>query len=180
MARHAHTLIELLFILAMIIFLMALSAPLFSTPLRKARFLGFTSELTGTLIMARKYAQASGLPVHLDLTEEKPYRFRTHVVEGPETRVLWENQWIGDPHKRIRLQLPDKALLHPTNDSPLIRPLSSTHAPKVIFAGRGASAATMVFSDGRHHAVCVVVNPRNGSFKVFIWHREQVEWFRFY
>ena len=176
MSARAHTLLELLVVLTLVLFLMAVSWPFFSEQIRDSRFRAFTSELSGALVTARTAAQMTESPVHLDLTADETTRFRCLLLDGEEPVLLLNSPWRGGYDNRIRNRLPPEPLPHPTRSGSLDNALSSTHAPRLIFGSRGSSSGTIVFSDGESRAVCAVVSGSTGRFRVFLWNSAAAEW----
>lgn len=177
----AFSLLEMLVVISISTFLFAVSLPLLTHQAREAHFKSFASRLTGTLSLARRYAQIAGTSVRVDFTETEQYRFRVLADAGDgQWRPLAQNVRQANYSGRIRNQLPAGALPHPTQNKTLTRALSSTHAPFIIFGPRGSSSGTLVFSDGEERAVCAVISSQTGRIRVFLWRAESRSWQRFF
>lgn len=144
-----------------------------------SQFEMFASEFSGALILARQYAQLSGQHVWVNLEEQGPSRFSC-LVRNPGSPANEFAIYVDHPRsgldKKIRNQLIGMELPHPVQDRILDSPLTSTHAPNIIFTPHGASAATAVFSDGQTHAICAVISSQTGRIRLFSWDHDQSQW----
>ncbi len=172
----AYTLLELMVVLAISLFLFSLACPLFSAQIEEGRFRAFCAELSGNLTLARHVAQITESPVRMAFTSDDENRYRCLQEIDGDTRVLSVSSWHARYDRRIKNRLPPTALPHPTGNGDLTRALSSTHAPDLVFGGRGSSSGTLVFSDGDQRTVCVVVSGRTGRFRIFRWQADTTMW----
>lgn len=180
MAHVGFSLVELLVVVAVAGLLTAWALPTFDRPIRDSQFHAFAAELTANVILARAYAQMSGQSVELDFTETAQYRYRCSAHGVAQRQLLCAHAWEPGYPSRVRNQLPASPLPHPAGQGMLDRAMSSTHAPKVIFAPGGSSNATLVFSDGAERSVCVIVSGQSGRFRVFLWDEMTHAWLDYY
>jgi len=172
----AYSLFELMVVLTVSLFLMSVTCPLFSRQLEESRFRAFCAELSGHLTLARHVAQVTETPVRMALSPDRETRYRCLQDTNGKTRTLSVSSWQAGYNRKIGNHLPASPLPHPTGSGKLVRALSSTHAPDLVFGGRGASSATVVFSDGDERTVCVVVSGQTGRFRIFRWQPDTAMW----
>ncbi len=177
----AFSLLELLMVIAISTLLFTLALPPLAHQARDAHMRSFAAKLSANLGMARRYAQIAGTSVKLDFTETQDYRFQVLVDLGNDQwRPLIQNIAQSGYGERIRNQLPASALPHPTQNKMLTTPLSSNHAPFLIFGPRGSSSGTLVFSDGGNRAVCAVISSQTARIRVYLWRATDQSWQQFF
>ena len=181
MSRKAYSLLELMTVTLLSLLLVVVSMPLFNKSLQETHFLVFASELLGHLNMARQYALISGEPVQIEFHEQGAIRYTCSIPDGNGGRRLLAEASLGSGyHRTIRLRLPPFPLSHPSSGRPLEKAIGSTHGNKIIFAARGASSATLLFSDGVTRNLCVVVASRTGRFRVYYTEAGWSRWESFF
>ena len=177
MLMRAHHLLELLVVLALSMFLLGISLPLFSDAVERSRFKSFASELTAHVSMARQHAQSNETSVKWDLDETAAFRYRISVREaGDRWRPLSRSSWKRPRHRAIRNLLPSIPLTHPTTGRVLDNACSTSQKRALYFGPRGASGGTLVFSDGKKRAVCVVVSSQTGRFLIYLLAEDGQTW----
>ena len=177
----AHSLFEMMVVVGVIAILAAMTAPMMGRLVNDSLFYALASELTSHLEMARGTALTTERSIAMDFAESSKHRFACTYNDGENKGMAISiNKWTGGYQDSIRNRLPSKGLPHPSGRGGLTSAIRSTHKPKVIFGPDGASAATLVFSDEDDRALCVVVTPNTGRFRVWIKLRESDEWRIFY
>ncbi|MDJ0841822.1 MAG: prepilin-type N-terminal cleavage/methylation domain-containing protein [Acidobacteriota bacterium] len=173
----AFSLVELLIVLIISCLLMVVGWPLFGNYIDETRFQAFSAELTGHLFLVRHLAQTTETSVQIDFDANKEYRYQCVQVDGPVRRVVSQAEPRGGYDDLIGTHLISGfGLAHPTQKKDITKALSSTHAPRFIFAPKGSSSGTLVFTDGRQRAVCVVVSGSTGRFSIFRQQKGEPEW----
>ncbi|MCB1044161.1 MAG: hypothetical protein KDC35_14560 [Acidobacteria bacterium] len=175
----AHTLIELMMGLIISALMLCVAVPLFQGPIADARFHAFGAELTGNLVMARRYAQISHRPVWLEFSDDPRCYYRCWVErETGDMELISEH--IRDTKSPIDLRLFEEPLPHPTQGSMIGKPLSSTHGERIHFTHVGSSAVTLTYTDGLSRAYCAVISPNSGRIRAFLWEPSQKSWLPFF
>ncbi len=174
------TLVELMMVIAISLVMLSLTFPAFSARIRDSQFETFAAELAGHLVYARHQAQVNETSFALDFEATTDYRYACLMAEDENWTLVSLSPWRHNYFTKIRNQLPTDPLPHPTQKKVLDTALSSTHAPRVIFGPRGSSSGTIVFSDGKGRALCVVVSGQTGRFRVYIRTRTAPSWRKYY
>ncbi len=165
MGKRGWTLLELMVVVMVVVGSAAVAAPLMGTYLAQLRWRAFRAEIVGHLMLAREVAARLEASMHFAVSPEPNGYQITYELAG-ETRAL-----VGfTPFpKNVELGLPVFNLPHPSRAGVIERAMSSTHAPSVIFASKGSSSATLVFSDDESHVLCVVLASQHGRLRFYEW-----------
>lgn len=160
----AYTLLEISVVTAICLTMAAVSYPVLNRNIDRARFDAFDQQVLGHLVLARQVAQKTEASIRLDLEPGEGYAYRLLM----QSESTWQEiARASFAPKGIGLKLPLTKLTHPTLGRTISQPLRSTHAPHVIFTGKGSSSGTLVFSDGKNEALCIVISGSTGRFRAY-------------
>lgn len=165
MGKRGWTLIEMMVVVMVVAATTAVAAPLMGTYLAQLRWRAFRTEMIAHLMLAREVAGRLEASMSFTVSPESEGYQITFEAEH-ETRALVA--FTPFP-KNIELGLPAFSVPHPSRAGVIERALSSTHAPRVIFASKGSSSATLVFSDRQEHVLCVVLASQYGRLRFYEW-----------
>ena len=168
-----HGLVELMTVLSISLIMMAMTMPLWRKARAERVFAAFTMTLAGDLARARLRAQVTEAGVYFTLEQEAGQHYAYFAVGEDGDELL--GRYGAEPGSEIRLALPGP-LTHPTTGQPLVRPLSSTHAPRIVFGPHGSSSATLVFSDADGRTLCAVLSASSGRFRIYLRSPDRPGW----
>ncbi len=164
MKHRAWTLLELMVVLAITLAAALVTAPMMVGYVANQRWRAFCTEMVGHLTLAREVAQRLEASVQFSVIEGPGYQF-IYIEEGEPRALVSPTPF---PHG-IEVRLPEMPLPHPSRAGPLDKALSSTHAPRVVFARHGSSSASLVFCDRHGHVLCAVLASQYGRLRCYEW-----------
>ncbi len=177
--NHAYSLIELMLGLAITALMLVIAVPLFSGPIGDSKFHAFAAEMTGNLVMARRYAQVSHRPVWFEFSEDEESYYNCWIEREDGSReLIAQHSKPRDSH--IDLTLLPTTMPHPTQAKSIDQALSSTHAPRIHFTHLGSSAASITMTDSQRRAYCAVISPSSGRIRAYLWDADQQDWLAFF